>query len=101
MCGGRQTQSVSAVTAAPRHRLRQACPGAKINVSYILLVEKQHEMLMHVGPMMAAQFPYTVTVSCNRCDRRGILRTHRLLAAYSADVTRQWTLVRSIALGLN
>jgi hypothetical protein len=50
---------------------------------------------------MAAQFPYTVTVSCNRCDRRGILRTHRLLAAYSADVTRQWTLVRSIALGLN
>jgi hypothetical protein len=35
---------------------------------------------------MAAQFPETVTVSCNRCDRRGVLRTPRLLAEYGPNV---------------
>ena len=35
---------------------------------------------------MAAQFPETIIVSCNRCDRRGRLRTRRLLAEHGPDL---------------
>lgn len=35
---------------------------------------------------MARQFPDTIVVSCNRCDRRGRRRTARLLAEHGADL---------------
>jgi hypothetical protein len=35
---------------------------------------------------MAAQFPATITVACNRCDRRGKLRTVRLLSEHGPDL---------------
>jgi hypothetical protein len=36
---------------------------------------------------IAVQFPGWVTVACNRCDRRGKLRTARLVAQYGADLS--------------
>jgi hypothetical protein len=35
---------------------------------------------------MARRLPDTVAVACNRCDRRGVLRTPRLLAECGPDV---------------
>ena len=35
---------------------------------------------------MAEKLPETVTISCNRCDRRGLLRTPRLMAEYGPDM---------------
>jgi hypothetical protein len=35
---------------------------------------------------IAAQFPEKSVVSCNRCERRGVLRTARLLAEHGPNI---------------
>jgi hypothetical protein len=35
---------------------------------------------------MAARFPAMIPVACNRCDRRGKLRTSRLLSEHGPDL---------------
>jgi hypothetical protein len=35
---------------------------------------------------MVRQFPDAIVVSCNRCDRRGRLRTARLLTEHGTDL---------------